>query len=121
MNIPLSLSLRSSLLNIGRPWVDRYFSLRIQIPDDAEIFRNDFRKLPGMLHQLNNAILRLTGFLSHAVIQPVDSAAGMGIDNGERLVLFPYIGYYGAQDEMFEDIGAVSGMEAVSVAEHMVT
>ena len=37
------------------------------------------------------------------------------------LVLFPYIGYYGAQDEMFEDIGAVSGMEAVSVAEHMVT
>ena len=113
---PFVILAEKLLLNVGRSGVYIDFSIGIESLNDSEILRNDIRELTRIAQKPDDAVLCLSGLLSHGVIQSVDAASGMGVYDGERLVLLPDVGNYGAQDEMFQDIRVVSGMKAMSVA-----
>ena len=92
-------------------------AIRVEQADQVDIFDSRSGQLFG-IPQTSNAITEFRQFLGMIGFEKVTASTGMGINNPERRGLFCKIAGRKQQDQVFENVGVIAGVESVAVTQH---
>ena len=76
------------------------------------------RRLVFCRNEAQEAVGRLATGFGVVAVKPIQTGAGMGIEDGQCRVFLLQMAQDGDQNSVFEHIGMIAGMEGVAVTEH---